>query len=429
MLTLDKTHSEQLECRVRSFKFRGVILNYTGVISSFGGFVDLTRFQRSPVGNLIQFSGTDAQGVAFSHAAFAAHPLGVVPVLSGDTWTRVGSARAALGRLHQGSRFVGNTALLRQPTLRREAQSTSALEGTFAPLDEVLAADVIDQGDRSSALKEVLNFVSAAEMGFGWVTEGRPITIALLCSIHKILVEGTPADTNDAGRIRQIQVAIGSRGGRVEDARFVPMRPGRGLEAAMSDAVDWLSHSIESGVDPVVGAALIHYQFETLHPFNDGNGRVGRLLIVLQLVQAGVLPDSLLSVSPWFESRRDEYQDRLAEVSATGDWDQWVSFFANGIESSALDTARRIETVLDIRDSFHGRLALANIRGIARDVADYTVSHPYVTITQLSSALGKPYQSIKDAVGRLIEHGILEDAPGGTQRVLRAPEILAAYRR
>jgi Fic family protein len=392
--------------------------------------MDLDRFRGSPIGDLVPFSGTDAQGAQFSHAAFAAHPLTEVPTLSGDTWTKVGAARAALGRLHQGSRFVGNTSSLRQPTLRREAQSTSALEGTFAPLDEVLAADVIEQSARSSALNEVLNFVSAAEDGFDWVAQGRPVTVALLCSLHKTLVRGTPADTADAGRVRQIQVAIGSRGGRVEDARFVPMRPGRALDAAISDAVDWLNQTAaDPAVDPVVAAAMLHYQFETLHPFNDGNGRVGRLLIVLQLLQAAALPDSLLSVSPWFEARREIYQDSLAEVSATGSWDQWVAFFAQGLESSALDTARRIETVLDIRDNFHARLAEANVRGIARDIADYVVSNPFVTLPQLSTHFGKPYQSIKDASARLISLGILEEVAGTTQRILRAPKIIEAYRR
>ena len=250
--------------------------------------------------------GTDSLGNEYRHAAFVADRLDSLPPLTAETWARIGAARAALGRLHQGARFVGNVALLRQPTLRREAQSTSALEGTFAPLDEVLAADVIEQRDRSGALAEVLNFVAAAEYGFQSVSEGHPITSALLCSIHKLLVVGTPADTTEAGRIRTIQVAIGTRGGRVENARFVPMPAGIALNAATQDLVDWINAAAgDATIDPVLAAALTHYQFETLHPFNDGNGRVGRLLIVLQLLQSKVLPDSLLTVSPWFEQRRD----------------------------------------------------------------------------------------------------------------------------
>lgn len=391
--------------------------------------MDLERFRSSPIGSLVEFSGTAADGSAYSHAAFHALPLGDAPQLSNRAWTAVGDARGALGRLHQGSRWVGNTAFLRQPTLRREAQSTSALEGTFAPLDEVLAADVIEQSSRTSALNEVLNFVDAAEEGFAWINGGRPISVSLLCGLHRRLVRGTAADTQDAGRVRTIQVAIGSPGGNIEDARFVPMRPGTELEAAFFDLVRWITDaSLALHLDPVVAAAMAHYQFETLHPFNDGNGRIGRLLIVLQLLQMGALPDSLLSVSPWFEARRELYQQHLAQLSATGDWNEWIEFFARGIEASAVDTARRIERVLDLRDDYHRRMALANVRGVARDIADLMVASPYATLTKITAETGKPYQTTKNAVERLIELGILEDVPAQRQRIVRAREVVEAYR-
>lgn len=393
--------------------------------------MDVSRFENSPVGSLTPISGTDANGTPYEHYAFVADPLGEIPNLTGSTWARVSAARAALGRLHQGARFVGNVALLRQPNLRREAQSTSALEGTFAPIDEVLAADVIERGNRSSALSEVLNFVEAAEHAYSWVEAGRPINVGLLCSIHKLLVRGTQADTADAGRVRAIQVAIGNPTGRVQDARFVPMPPGIALDAALNDLTVWINQTAKNpAVDPVVAAAIAHYQFETLHPFNDGNGRVGRLMIVLQLLQhEGVLPESLLTVSPWFEQRRTEYQDALAEVSATGNWDQWVAFFAQGIEDAAARTAERIETVLDVKDEYHRILVEAKVRGIARDVADYMVSHAYATIPQIAAHFSKPYQSIKNAVETLIELKILDEVPGGSQRIVRAAKVVAAYRR
>lgn len=390
--------------------------------------MDLERFRNSPIGNLIPFHGIDINGVEYRHEAFAPYPLDDEPILSGVTWRAVTRANRALGRLHQGARFVSMPSLLRQPTLRREAQSTSALEGTFAPLDDVLAADVIDQSDRSSALTEVLNFVDAAERAFAWVGAGRPLTVGLICELHRTLVAGTAADTEDAGRIRSIHVAIGSRGGRVEDARFLPMRPGPQLEAGFSDLIEWVRQRDSAQVDPVVAAAMVHYQFETLHPFNDGNGRLGRLLIVVQLLQAQMLPDSLLSVSPWFEARRDAYQDALAEVSATGNWDQWIEFFARGLEASANDTAKRLETVLDIQAGFQRRLREAGLTGIVRDVADFMVGSPYATIRQLSDANGRTYQANSNAVNKLIEIGILEEITSGTRRVIRAPDVVRAYR-
>lgn len=388
--------------------------------------MDVERFRASPIGSLVRIQGEDRRtGVHYDHFAYLPEPLGAEPVLSNATWRAVSSASRALGRLQQGTRFIPNPALLRQPTLRREAQSTSALEGTFAPLEQVLAADVIDASDRSLALTEILNFVEAAETGFGVLDIGGRVTTGLLCQLHGILVRGTAAETGDAGRVREIQVAVGSRSGRVEDARYVPMPPGPLLAAGLQDLVDWITETAEG--DPIVAAAMAHYQFESIHPFNDGNGRIGRLLIVLQLLQDQVLSSSLLSVSPWFETRRDAYQDHLAAVGMTGDWDPWVRFFAEGIENSAVETASRIERVLDVQESYQVRLRDANIRGIARDIAQYVVGSPFVDIPALQRFTGKTYQAASDAVSKLVGIGILEERDFGWRKVYRAPEIVAAY--
>lgn len=315
----------------------------------------LDEFAASPIGGLVDATVTDRRsGESIRHPAFVPDPLGPEPEMANETWRWVARANRAIGRLQQGSRFVPNPGLLRQPTLRREAQSTSALEGTFAPIEDGLAADVIERANRSSALNEVLNFVQAAEIAYGVIEDGQKITVSLLQHLHAVLVRGTAADTADAGRVRAIQVAIGSRGGGIEDARFVPMPPGPQLEAGLHDLVNWIATPGDR--DPIVATAMAHYQFETLHPFNDGNGRIGRLLIVVQLLQDGALASSLLSVSPWFERRRERYQDELAAVSATGDWGSWVALFAEGIEASAIDTARRLERVLDVQEDYHRRL-------------------------------------------------------------------------
>lgn len=356
------------------------------------------------------------------------HPLESEPVLSNETWRAVSRANHALGRLQQGSLIVRNPSLLRQPTLRREAQSTSALEGTFAPLEEVLAADVIDQSNRSLALREVLNYVTAAEIAFDSLSDGRSISVSLMEQLHRRLVEGTAADTADAGRIRTIQVAIGTKGGGVEQARFIPMPPGPTLRAAFGDLVDWVRLGAADGADrdPIVAAAMAHYQFETIHPFNDGNGRLGRLLIVLQLLQDRSLSEPLLSVSPWFEARRDSYQDALAAVSMTADWDRWITFFANGIEASAIDTAQRIESLLAVQSGYHDSLRDAKARGIVRDIVDHLIASPYVTIRNLADATGATYQAASTAANKLVELGILEEMQTQPVRVLRARAVVRA---
>jgi Fic family protein len=325
--------------------------------------------------------------------------------------------------LRQGSSLVPNPSLLRRPSLRREAQSTSALEGTFAPMEEVIAADMVSDAARSFAVREILNYVTAAEYAFEHITE-RPVTVALLSQLHAILVRGTEADGVEAGHVRTIPVAIGARGGSIHDARFVPPPPGLALEAGLRDLLDWTWAGHGRQHDPVVAAALTHYQFETLHPFNDGNGRIGRLLIVLQLIQSGALQEPLLTVSPWFEARRERYQDALAEVSASGNWDQWVDFFAQGIESSADDTATRLRGLLAVQASYRHQVQSANVRGLARDIAELLIRDPYVTIPFLARETGKTYQAVSNAVNKLQAIGILEGVKGATPKMFRAPEVL-----
>lgn len=388
--------------------------------------MDIARLQASPVGQVVPLRGTDGRnGEAYDHFAFAPNPLGVEPNLSGEAWRAVSRAGHALGRLQQASRQIPVPSLLRRPTLRREAQSTSALEGTFAPLEDVLAADVTEKKARSAELIEVLNYIDCAEAAFGWLAEGRQLSVPMLRELHRALVHGSAADTDDAGRIRHIQVAIGSPTANIEDARFIPMAPGQALEAATQNTIDWVNLRVPVDRDPVVAAAMAHYQFEALHPFNDGNGRLGRLLVVVQLIQDGALSDPLLSVSPWLEARRTQYQDRLFAVSADGDWDGWVKFFASGLEASAIDTAQRVDELLDVQADYARRLRDAGATGIVRDIADSLVGYPFVTISAVKERTGKTFQGVSTAVNRLVDLQILRERTGRSHnRVFEAVDVM-----
>lgn len=338
----------------------------------------------------------------------------------------VSAAGYALGRLNQAAQQVPSPTLLRRPTLRREAQSTSALEGTFAPLDEVLAADVLTDASWSTQLREVLNYVDMAEAAFGWLAEGRRLTVGMVCELQQLLVEGTPVETDQSGQVRQIQVAIGSGSARITEARFVPQPPGLDLESGLQDLVTWINESVAGHRDPVVAAALAHYQFETLHPFHDGNGRIGRLIVVLQLMQDGVLNDPLLSISPWFEAHRSEYQDRLAEVSARGDWDGGVGFFAAGLQASATDTVERIDALLDVQQRHLALVREAGATGLVRELAESLIAYPYVTVSALAQRTGRSFQAANTAVRKLVELGILTERTGRTHgRVFAAQDIVA----
>ncbi|MCK9922954.1 Fic family protein [Frankia sp. AgPm24] len=394
--------------------------------------MDRSIFERSPTGSLVKIAGTDARTGEYEHVAFQPYPLGEEePNLAGTTWRAVAAAGTELGRLGQAGRQIPDPTLLRQPTLRAEAQSTSALEGTFAPLEDVLAADLTEPGARSASLREVLNYVEAAETAFAWLQEGRPLSTASLSSVHEILVQGTPADTREAGRVRRIQVAIGSHGGHISTARFVPPPPGMELDAAFRDLLDWLNGPSRM-LDPVVAAAMAHYQFETLHPFNDGNGRIGRLLVVLQLLARGALPQPpLLTISPWFEARRDSYQDRLRAVSAVGDWDGWVGFFADGLADSCRRTVRTVTDLLALEAAYLDRIRAAGLSGaLIRDITAQLIGNPFVTAASVARATGKTTAGARNAIGQLIGLGVLrERTTRSYARVYEAVEVFQILQR
>lgn len=358
--------------------------------------------------------------------AFVPEPLNVPATLSQSTWQSVSRANRALGRLDQASLQVSNPSLLRRPTLRREAQSTSALEGTFAPLERVLSddEDTEEVGLVGTALVEVLNYVHAAEQAFRWVEDGHVITVSLLEEAQRVLVRHTPSERRDPGRLRSIQVAIGTDNLSIELARFIPMPPGIELRAAIQDLVDWVNDSTDR--DPVISAAMAHYQFETLHPFVDGKGRIGRMLIVLQLIADRALRQPLLSVSPWFEAHRDEYQERLYNVSARGEWDPWIRFFSSGLEAAAEDTRTRVEDLLNLQSSFQDQVQEQLPRsGLARDIAATLTGYPLFTVPSLSKRLSKATpQGVANAAHQLVEIGILEKHAGRYRHQYQAPQVM-----
>jgi len=392
--------------------------------------MDEVALRSSPVGQLVPISGHDGRfGEDYDHWAFVPDPLPTLVDLSPATWRLVGDAMLSLGRLDQAGRQVPNPALLRRPTLRREAQSTSALEGTYAPLSEVLEADPDDlhPTPRSPELREVLNYVRAAEHAYAVVRE-REISVGLLGELHRLLVAGTAADGSMAGTVRTHQVVIGPPGSRVTEARFVPPPPGLDLEIGLRDWVDWVEGPSQLPV--VVRAALAHYQFEALHPFNDGNGRIGRLLIVLQLLRGGVLHEPLLTVSPWFEARRREYQDRLRGVSETGSWDAWVAFFADGVAAQAASTTEKVSQLLVYQEQTRALARQRGIRGVAIDVIEGLIARPILTSGWLADVHGVTRQAAINAIGRLVDAGILRETTGGTYgRVFAADAVIQILER
>ncbi len=383
--------------------------------------MDLERLSESPVGGLVPIVAPDPATSEIVHGyAFLPEPLPREVRLSTDTWTTVNAATAALARLDGAARLIPNANLLRRPALRREAQSTSALEGTYAPFAEVLAADRGDPANMSAAMREVLNFEEMAELAFSW-PEDRRLTVSMLGELQLTLVAGTSGELSDAGGIRDRIVVIGSRGRKLADARFVPPPPSDQLRAGVEELLEWIERP--PNVPTVVQAALAHYQFETLHPYSDGNGRLGRLLVIVQLLRGALIREPLLVVSPWFEQRRERYQDALLELSCTGDWDAWIAFFAQGVAASAAESQRKVEALVALQSDLRSRVQTAGKRGAAERVAADLVGRPFVTSPALSRQYNLSPQGSLNVIRTLVDLNILW--PSSIRLESRAPTYLA----
>ena len=392
--------------------------------------MDVTLFQKGAPGTLVPIHGTDALLGPWSHQAFVPHPLpATMPALTATTFLQVSNARAALAALDSTAKQLPNPTLLRMPTLQREAQSTSALEGTYAPLAEVLFAD--DDAPGTGELVEILNYVRMATYGFTVTSQGRPLTAGLVRTLQALLVRGTPLESS-AGRLRSGQVVIGRRPEATPGtfpaiaARFVPPPPGLELERGLSDLVEWMRSDHRDSIDPVVSAAMAHYQFETLHPFPDGNGRVGRFLIVLYLMMSESLSEPTLTVSPWFESRREEYYDRLLGVSTSGNWDGYVEFFARGIEASAKLTRNQMLSLVAVQEELHGTVRASNLRAdSAHAVIDIAIAHPSFTLARVEEETGLSYGRSRKLISQLVEMGVIKPVdPHAYKRRYFAPSVL-----
>lgn len=388
--------------------------------------MDLDALGASPIGQLVPIAGTDGRtGQRYESFAYLADPLPLPDSLelSSSTWTIVARAEAALARLDQAARQVPSPELLRAPAIRREAQSTSALEGTFAPFATVLASNVEERGQLSLAVLEILNYVAAAEQAFEWI-EDRPLTTGLMGELQRTLVTGTAGEHSDAGGLRDRQVFIGAEGLPIEEARFVPPPHGDQLKAAFEAWIDWVNRS-DLEMPPVVRAGLAHYQFETLHPYSDGNGRIGRLTIVLQLMRLRVLRYPILVVSPWFEARRAAYQDALLALSTTGHWNDWIAFFATGVLAAADTTHRRIDALLAWQDDALRRVREARASGLAERLAADLIGLPVLRAGQVADRYDVTHQAAMNALRRLEALNLLTARSDRGRVTFRADEVVA----
>jgi Fic family protein len=383
--------------------------------------MDLERFEKSRIGHLVPISG-EHRGRAFSHKAFVPDPLPAFVDLSPPTLLVLSEAATAVGRLDGVGRRLPNPNLLVQPLIRREAVSTSALEGTYTTLPQVLQSELFgDEENPSRDVQEVLGYVRASEAGFARIKD-HPLSLNLIRDLHRILLQNDPEVSDaDKGEFRTSQNFVGPRDNRVEDSFFVPPPPFEPLIGGLHRWEEWIH---DADIPILLRTAIGHYQFETLHPFVDGNGRLGRLIIALMLLENGDLSVPLLTISPYLEVRRDDYQHRLRELSITGDFDSWTAFFLRAIRTSAETALDKSERLLELRDEMVAKLREMKVRGLAIQTAEELIGAPLVVPTRLAKRYGVTYQAAAYTVNRLVEAGILESVHIGRRKVYVSPRVM-----
>jgi Fic family protein len=372
--------------------------------------VDESRLSESPIGQLVPISGTDARFGDYHCAAFYPDPLPDDINLSMTTVSELSRASASLARLDQACVPLKEPGLLIRPALFREALDTNALEGTYGQLSELLEARLPGAAVASAETREILGYVNAAQNAFEAVKTQR-ISLSVIKEAQAEMFKGSDDPPTDVGSIRTHQVWIGpDKHSTIHEARFVPLPGDDRLNAALDAWIEWIEK--QSDWPPVLRAALSHYQFETLHPFGDGNGRIGRLLITLQLLQLGAISNPAVTVSPWFLRHRSEYQDGLFELSCTGDWNPWIQFFCKAI-SSQCDAVMIGATALAFwLESSRARVNEHKWAGAIYDVLDALTQWPMTSVTDIAQRFEMSHTAASNIVGHLEEIGVLAEMTG-----------------
>jgi Fic family protein len=308
-----------------------------------------------------------------------------------------------IGRLAGEGGRLPNPHLLMRPFIAREAVLSSRIEGTQATLGELLASEAGASIDRSpDDLREVGNYVVAIEYGIKRL-KTLPLSLRLVRELHKKLMTGVRGNTARPGEFRRTQNWIGAPGSAIENATYVPPPPNEMMKAL--DAWEKFMHV--RSTPPLVQIALGHYQFEAIHPFLDGNGRVGRLLITLFLVERKILPSPLLYLSAFFEATRREYYDRLRGVTEAGRWGDWVEYFLNGVARQSEDALSRAERINGILIKWQKQMAGSTSK-VPSQLVDLLAENPFCTVGGVAERLGVAFTTSQRAIDKLVKAKILE---------------------
>jgi Fic family protein len=382
------------------------------------------RFQNIHAGSLVQVGKGET-----AYRAFVPNPLPPELPFDAGLVRTLSEADRALGELAGLGRTLPNPQLLIAPFLRREAVLSSRIEGTQTDITDLYAYEAgqlplfagLKTVPPESDVKEVTNYVRAMEYGLERL-QTLPVSLRLIRELHGILMEGVRGDKATPGEFRRSQNWIGRPGCTLNEAEFVPP-PVPAMNEAL-DAFEKYLHAADT-YPPLVRLAFIHYQFETIHPFLDGNGRIGRLLVTLLLVTWDLMPLPLLYLSAFFEQHRPAYYDLLRGVSEKGAWQEWVTFFLRGVSEQARDAGARAKRLQDIQKEWRDRLLQAKASAMLLRLADNLFVTPVVTIPQIQRLLNVAYHTAASYADKLAKADIIQPQGAPTYgKMYVAEEIL-----
>lgn len=340
-----------------------------------------------------------------AYQSFRPAPLPPNPpiVLSGELVAKLVDANKKLAALDGLSARIPNMDLFVSMYVRKEALLSSQIEGTQCTLDDILNPLMEENTNRN--VSDVVNYIKATEFALNRL-HSLPLCNRLIKETHAVLMEGVRGQEKSPGEFRYSQNWIGGQGSTIQNARYIPPNP-EDMQTAMSDLEKYMNG--DDSLDPLIQAALIHYQFETTHPFLDGNGRVGRLLITLFLMEKGILSRPALYISYFLKMNRIEYYDRMTQVRKTGDYEQWVMFFLQALSDSAGDAIQTIDALTALHNQSVAKLGAFSKRQQTNllKLFAYIETNPIIDVQKTAAALGLSYNTVSKMVTILVDEGIL----------------------
>jgi Fic family protein len=369
--------------------------------------------------------------VIFTLQGYNAYIPDRLPPLIESSWRlsqQISNADRALSELAGTTRTLPNPHLFINSFLRREAVLSSKIEGTQASLSDLFFFESAGEQKNQSDVQEVVNYVKALNYGIERLNDF-PLSIRLLCEIHERLMSDVRGNESrlTPGEIRRSQNWIGKPGSTLMDATYVPP-PVDEMKGCLSELEKYF-HA-ESDLPPLVRLALIHYQFEAIHPFLDGNGRIGRLLITLLLMNEKLLSQPILYLSAFFERNRDEYYRLLSGVSQKGMWQEWIEYFLQGVAEESKDAIKRANSVIDLWT--HYRQELQNERHSVSTLTllDEIIKNPVMTYKKAENVLGFTNRAARQNVDKLVKIGLLQEITEKERyKIFVASEIIVILER